>query len=198
PQALLNADVNVALARLIEGKAAECWKQLDRIESKAAKQSLGQRYVVPTIRARLLSREGKAGQAAKVASAALEAAAKADVPAGPRENFRRLALIEVVRSQAQAGDEAAARKALAALEEAIEPVAQVAFFASARDDARGLVALAAGDGKAAVAALQSCVPADFNCHYDLVRAQEKAGDKAGAAAARDAFFRTRLRGIEYV
>src|SRR5207245_4053087 len=144
---------------------AECWKQLDQVESKAAKLSLPQRYLVPTVRARLLTREGKAQQAAKVAGAALEAAAKADVPDGPRANFRRLALVEVVRSQAQAGNEAAAREALASLEEAIAPVAQVAFFASALENARGLAALAAGDANGAATALQKCVPADFNCQY---------------------------------
>src|SRR5205823_9840351 len=114
------------------------------------------------------------------------------------ENFRRLALMEVVRSQAQAGNEAAARQALASLEEAIAPVARVAFFASALENARGLAALAGGDASGAATAMQRCVPADFNCRYDLVRTLEKAGDGAGAAAAREAFFKTRQRGIEYV
>ena len=74
----------------------------------------------------------------------------------------------------------------------------MAFFASALENARGLAALAAGDANGAATALQKCVPADFNCQYDRVRALEKAGDKAGAAAAREAFFKTRLRGLEYV
>ena len=46
--------------------------------------------------------------------------------------------------------------------------------------------------------LRGCLEADFNCQYDLVRAQEKAGATKDAAATREAFFRVPRRGIEYV
>ena len=47
-------------------------------------------------------------------------------------------------------------------------------------------------------AMRGCLEADFNCQYDLVRAQEKAGATKDAAATREAFFRVPRRGIEYV
>ena len=120
------------------------------------------------------------------------------MPAGPKANVRRVALLEVVRAQSLAKDGAGAEKSLAALEEAVKPVAQVAFFASALQNARGLAALARGNSNEAIGAMRKCIGIDFNCQYDLVQAQERAGDRAGAAGTREALFRRPVRAIEYV
>jgi len=46
--------------------------------------------------------------------------------------------------------------------------------------------------------MRKCVATDFNCQYDLAQAQDKAGDRAGAAATRRAVFNRPVRSIEYV
>ncbi len=84
------------------------------------------------------------------------------------------------------------------MELAVKPVANVPAFVSQLQDARGVALLGAGDAAAAVSALKQCLAADFQCQYDLVLAQEKAGDHAGAEATRAAFLKTPRRSLEYV
>jgi Flp pilus assembly protein TadD len=195
PQAVLAADVNIAVARLAEGKAADCWKRLDAVVAKA---NQGQGFFTEVFRSRLLAREGRADESLKRAKAAVDESARSDLPDAAKVAIRRVALFELVRSQSLAGKKADVRRSVTALEEAVKPVVQNAFFASGLQNARGLAALARGNAADGVAAMKKCTDVDFNCLYDLVRAQRAAGDEAAAAATREAFLRTPLRGIEYV
>jgi tetratricopeptide (TPR) repeat protein len=198
PVAVLNAEINVAVAKLIEGKADECWKKLDEVVAKGTKLGTGHRYGTPGFKARLMVREGKAAAAEKIVQSDLAETRKGDLPEGFRTGIQRFLLGEQVRASAYAGHADPAAKALLQLEEASKSVAQVAFNASLQKNARGLVALAKGDAKAGAEEMRGCTDVDFNCQYDLVRAQEKAGDTQGAAATRESFFRVPRRGIEYV
>jgi hypothetical protein len=186
------------MSKLVQGKPEACWKKLDEVVARSKKEGTGQRYGTPGFKARLMTREGEAAAAEKIVRSDLTQTQRADLPAGFRTGVQRFLLGEHVRSSAYAGHPDEAAKALEQLEAATKPVAQVAFNASVLQNARGLVALARGDAKGAVEAMRSCLEADFNCQYDLVRAQEKAGDAGGAAATREAFFRVPRRGIEYV
>jgi Flp pilus assembly protein TadD len=198
PIAVLNAEVLVGISKLVQGKPEACWKKLDEVVARSKKEGTGQRFGTPGFKARLMTREGDAAGAAKVVRADLAQTEKADLPAGFKTGIRRFLLGEEVRASAYGGQADQAAKALEQLEQATKPVAQVAFNGSVLQNARGLVALARGDAKGAVEAMRGCLEADFNCQYDLVRAQEKAGDAKGAAATREAFFRVPRRGIEYV
>jgi Flp pilus assembly protein TadD len=198
PVALLNAEVSVGISKLIQGNPDACWKKLDEVVARSKKEGTGQRFGTPGFKARLMTREGNAAAAEKIVRADMAQTEKADVPAGFKAGVQRFLLGEEVRASAYAGHADQAAAALEKLEEATKPVAKVAFNTSVLHNARGLVALARGDAKAAVEEMRGCLEADFNCQYDLVRAQEKAGDKEGAAATREAFFRVPRRGIEYV
>jgi len=198
PVAVLNAEINVAVAKLLAGDADACWKKLDDVVAKAKKQGTGQRFGTPGFKARLMTREGQAAAAEKLVRSDLAQTQKADLPDGFRTGITRFLLGEEVRASAYAGHPDQAAKALGELEEASRSVSQVAFNASLLKNARGLVALARGDAKAAVAEMRGCTDADFNCQYDLVNAQEKAGDAQGAAATREAYFKVPRRGIDYV
>jgi hypothetical protein len=198
PAAVLNAEINLGVAKLIAGNADACWQKLDDVVAKAKKQGTGQRFGTPGFKARLMTREGNAAAAEKLVRSDLAQTQKADLPDGFRTGITRFLLGEEVRASAYAGHADEAAKALAQLEEASKTVSQVAFNASLLKNARGLVALARGDAKAAVEEMRGCTDADFNCQYDLVHAQEKAGDGQGAAATREALFKVPRRGIEYV
>ena len=198
PVAVLGVEVLSGISKLVQGKPEACWKKLDEVVARSKKEGTGQRFGTPGFKARLMTREGDAAAAEKIVRADLAQTEKADLPAGFKTGITRFLLGEEVRASAYAGHADEAQKALEKLEEATKPVAQVAFNTSVLQNARGLVALARGDAQGAVEAMRACLEADFNCQYDLVRAQEKAGDAKGAAATREAFFRVPRRGIEYV
>jgi Flp pilus assembly protein TadD len=198
PVAVLGAEVNVAVAKLAQGKADEAWKRLDDVERKAKPVSPGLSYFTEVARVRLLTREGNLAEAVKRAKAVLATSDRSSLPAGAKANLRRAALAALVRAQSLAGKKAEAQKSLADLEVVMKPVVRNAFFASSLQNARGDAALARGNAAAAVAEMNKCTDVDFNCQYDRIRALQAAGDEAGATAAREAFLRTPVRGIEYV
>jgi Flp pilus assembly protein TadD len=198
PVAVLGAEANVAIAKLAEGKADDAWKRLDEVERKAKPVSPGQAYFTEVVRARLLTREGNLTEAIKRSKAVLASSERSSLPVGAKANVRRAALAALVRAQSLAGKKTDAQKSLADLEVAIKPVVQNAFFASSLQDARGAAALARGNAATALAEMNKCTDVDFNCQYDRIRALQAAGDEAGATAAREAFLRTPVRGIEYV
>jgi tetratricopeptide (TPR) repeat protein len=64
--------------------------------------------------------------------------------------------------------------------------------------ARGLLALARGDGNAAVRYFSTCLPDDSFCQYQLARAQERLRDAAGASATKQRLLRTIYREMDYI
>src|SRR3954466_3303254 len=154
PIAVLNAEVLVGISKLVQGKPEACWKKLDEVVARSKKEGTGQRFGTPGFKARLMTREGKAAAAEKIVRADLAQTDKADLPAGFRTGIQRFLLGEEVRASAYAGHADQAAAALEKLEEATKPVAQVAFNGSVLQNARGLVALARGDAKAAALAMR--------------------------------------------
>jgi tetratricopeptide (TPR) repeat protein len=199
PQVALGVEVSRAYALVAEGRAAQGYQLLDEVQARAAGLGLPMMYFADAIQARLQMREGNLEKALALANRSLQLTTQArKLPGGLRRGLMQGVLIEVVRANALLKKKAATDKALAAMEEAVRPAAQVAFNASQLQNSRGMAALAAGDAAGAVRELQKCQRNDFQCRYELWRVQEEAGDAAGAAATRDAFLKTPRRGIEYV
>ena len=63
---------------------------------------------------------------------------------------------------------------------------------------QGLGASAAGDAKGAAAHFDKCIAQQAYCKWRLVAALEKAGDKAGAAAAKQAIVDNPTRETTYL
>ena len=198
PVARIGSEINVATALLAEGKPAASFKRLDQVKAKAKKLGLPQYYFIDALQARLQMREGHVEKALALANASDEVTRKAKLPAGLTRGLKQGILIEQVRANALLHRKAETAKALAEMEEVVRPAAQNAFNASQLQNSRGVAALASNDFESAVAAMRKCQHADFQCLYELERAQEAAGDTAGAAASRDRFLKVPRRGIEYV
>ena len=199
PQAKLGVEISRVYALVAEGRSAEGYALLDQAKARAEKLGLPLMYFADAIQARLQMREGNLEKALSLANQSLERTTKAEkLPGGLRRGLMQGVLIEVVRANALLKKKAETEQALAAMEEAVKPAAQVAFNASQLQNSRGMAALAAGDTAGAVREMQKCQHNDFQCHYELWRVQEQSGDTAGAAATREAFLKTPLRGIEYV
>lgn len=90
-----------------------------------------------------------------------------------------------------------AKKHLAELDELTKAVPGRAMAQSFAHAARG-AQLLAGDAKAAAAEFAACLPNDTMCKWLEIEAREKAGDKAGAAAARQQILDTPRRSMNYV
>lgn len=184
PAARLFADVNVATASLAAGEAESSWKRLDRIEAEAKKLGLPAQYFIDAIQARLQLREGHADKALALARASAALLAKAELPEGARRGIRQGVMIEVLRTEAASRHAEQVKLALAELEALVKPVAQIKVNASQLQNARGLALFAQGDATGAIVAMKRCLPADFQCQYDLVQTQEADQKKRVAASRR--------------
>ena len=71
-------------------------------------------------------------------------------------------------------------------------------MASNLADGRGLAKLAAGDAKGGAASMQACLGVDSVCQWDLVQAQQAAGDPASAEATRTRLVGLPIRNMNYV
>jgi tetratricopeptide (TPR) repeat protein len=175
-----------------QGNTAEAVKMLDAAEKIPGAQPLDLAFVAVN-RAMTAVAARRYPEALKQASAALQQADSGQFPAGASANLRRVALRARITAESRMGNAAAAEKTAEAL-------AQVA--ASRTDDlaaqgamhyGRGMVAMAKGDAAAARAAFEQCTSDDDFCRGQLVAAAEKAGDAAGAAAAKDRLLKLYVR-----
>jgi tetratricopeptide (TPR) repeat protein len=127
---------------------------------------------------------GKSADAVKTAKAAADRIATEAVSDVARGFLSREALTVAVWVVAVAKQPIQAAEALARLEEASPDADQDAYQADGLAYARGEVAWAKGDLKGAIEELSKCIVEDDLCRFRLAAAQEKAGDKAAAAATR--------------
>jgi hypothetical protein len=112
---------------------------------------------------------------------------------GLTRGLRRQALVARVTAESGMGDVAAATKTSTALDEAATAETDSPLAQSAMHYGRGMLAVAKGDAAGARAHFDQCSREDEICKWQGALAAEKAGDKAGAAAARNQVLKLNLR-----
>ena len=176
-----NADLTMAWISFAEGKTAEAMKTLEAVEKEPAYADLPSGYVAAMSRAQMTYLLGKYPEAQKAWDAAQKLLATARWPGAARE--QRLspskATLFLAAKTAKAPD---AAKAYAQLEAEAKKDAADTRLQEELVLARGLVAWAKNDLKAAVSELANCPASDTSCRYELYLAKKKGGDAAGAEA----------------
>jgi hypothetical protein len=158
-------------------------KALDAAEKIAGAQPTDVAFV-PIIRAMQLSEMGRDADALAQASTALQRADANLYPPGMARNIRRQALRARITAEARMGNRAAAAKTSATFDADAASRPEDLQAQSAMHYGRGMLALAQSDLAGARSHFEQCHAEDDYCKYQLVLAAEKAGDAAGAAAAR--------------
>jgi tetratricopeptide (TPR) repeat protein len=187
-QEKVNVDATAAAAALAQGRTADALQALDGT-AKIEGMQAGDLTFVAVRRAQVLVISGRGREALGPIVTAMKTMDSGALPPGPSRNLRRQALIVRAAAEAQLKDVAAAKQTSAELEMAAKDSPDIAPVQSAMHFARGLVAVAAGDAAGARAHFDQCIQTDEWCKWEGVLAAEKAGDKAGAAAARDALLK---------
>jgi tetratricopeptide (TPR) repeat protein len=148
---------------------------------------------VPVRRALVLNDAGRYKDALVPAAAALATADGGHVTSGLARNLRRQALVARITSEAGLRDAAAATKTSAMLDEAATAAPDSPLAQSAMHYGRGMLALAKGDAPGARTHFDACSPEDELCKWQGVVTAGKAGDKAGAAKAREQLLKVYAR-----
>ena len=177
-------DDEMAAAALAQRNTVEALRFLDAAEKTDGAQT-SEIAFIPVRRAMVLVAAGRARDALAPIAAALKTADSGELPPGFSRNLRREALRVRIAAEAQMADAAAAEKTSAALDQeassrADDPVAQTAMHYG-----KGQLAVAKADLAGARAHFDQCSSEDEMCKWQGVLAAEKAGDKAGAATARE-------------
>lgn len=140
---------------------------------------------LPIRRALILNETGRYREALAPLDAALATADGGHVTSGAARNLRRQALVARVTAEGGLRDVAAATKTSAALDEAAAAATDSPAAQSAMHYGRGMLAVARNDAAGARAQFDQCSSEDELCKMQGVVTAEEAGDKAGAAIARD-------------
>lgn len=195
----LDADLTLAWSFAAEGNYAAALKTIDAVEKSAEAQKVESiQAFAPLDRAILLKETGKYEEALAQIEKGLAKAEKSSLPGSTMNGVRRTALSARIDAESKLGRAADAKKTLALLEEESKKAPGNADLQSSVYQGRGAEAMARGDAKAAVGQYAKCYDDDFYCRLELVRAQEKVGDAAGAEASRSALLAANRRGALYL
>lgn len=148
---------------------------------------------VPVRRAQILNDAGRYREALAPVEAALGTADGGHVTSGQARGLRRQALAARIAAEAALRDVPAATKTSAALDQVATAAPDAPLAQSAMHYGRGMLAVAKGDAAGARAHFDQCSREDELCKWQGVLTAEKAGDKAGAALARDQLLKNYLR-----
>jgi tetratricopeptide (TPR) repeat protein len=185
-------DEQMAFVDLAQGNFAAATADLDVMAKEAAEGHDPNEIVRAHIdRAVVQLASGKVADAAKTANEAADRIANEAVSDAARGFLSREALTVAVWVDAMAKKPRDAAEALARLEKASPEPDRDAFQADGLTHARGEVAWANGDFREAVEHFQKCVVEDDLCRFRLAAAQDKIGDRTGAAATRKAILDAR-------
>jgi hypothetical protein len=119
------------------------------------------------------------------AGTALQRADGGQLPAALTRNLRREALRVRLAAEAGLNDAAAAQTTSTALDQDAASRPDDLNAQSAMHFGRGTVAMLKGDAAGARAQFEQCIDTDDLCRWQGVLAAQKAGDAAGATAARE-------------
>ena len=188
----LSVDDEMAAVAMAQRNTAEALKILDA-EEKTEGAQLSEVAFVPVRRAQLLIIAGRAADALAPIAVALKTVDSGQLPPAFTRNLRREALKARVMAEAQMGNKAAAEKTSTELEQAAATRVEDVAAQTAMHFGKGQLAMASGDAATARTHFDQCSVQDQTCKWQGVVAAEKAGDKAGAAAARDRLLKAYLR-----
>jgi tetratricopeptide (TPR) repeat protein len=179
--------------QLAQGKAADAAKTLDAWDAEVTKSKDDTAGVWASLnRAGMAIETKKEADALKVLTALGDKLDKLEVSATRKlvwQVYRRE--LETI-ADARLGKKAEADKAAQALQDLVGK-SDDAEMKGIVALAQGEAAIAKGDPKAAVDAFAACAIVDDYCTWERAKAQDKAGDKAGATATREKLSKTHRR-----
>jgi tetratricopeptide (TPR) repeat protein len=195
----LQAKSIVAWTQLAEGKNAEALETVKALEkeSEAQKQAVSLAFG-GLDRVALLIETGKTRDALKGLDEVTTRTQKDTMPGGRLVAWRQRAHVLRATAQEKLGKKDDVAKTLAGLEGEVSKQPATAEGQSSLEYVRGLGASAAGDAKGAAAHFERCIAEQPYCRWRLVVALEKAGDKAGADAAKQKIVDTPTRDPVYL
>ncbi len=165
---------------------------LDAIE-KIHDAGLSDIAFVPIRRALVLNDAGRYRDALVPIAVALATADGGQVTSGVSRNLRRQALVARITAEAGMRDVVAATTTSSALDQAAAATTDSPLAQSAMHYGRGMLAVAKSDAAGARAHFDQCSREDELCKWQGVVTAQKAGDKAGAAIAREQLLKNYLR-----
>jgi tetratricopeptide (TPR) repeat protein len=184
PTDKISVDDELAAVAVAQHDSKTALGILDAIEKTDGAQ-LSDLAFVPLRRALVLTDAGRSREALAPIAVALKNADGGQLPPGISRVLGRQALRARIAAEVQMRDVAAATKTSAALDEAAGTAADNAVVQTAMHYGRGMLAVAKGDAPGARAHFDKCSREDTICKWQGVVTAGKAGDKAGAAAARE-------------
>ena len=187
----LRAMMTVAQRRTAEGLAL--YADLEKM-----KDALPIAAFVPVERAGLLVELGRAREALPIIAATLTRADSGELPESLSRNLRRQALRVRVAAEAAMNDAQAADATAMALQQQANKRPDDVNAQSAMHFGLGMAAMAKRDYTGARSHFEQCLTADEMCRLQIVMTADKAGDKAGAEAARAALLKLYIRDPQHV
>jgi tetratricopeptide (TPR) repeat protein len=181
-------ETEMAAAAVAQKNTAEALRILDAAAKTEGAQP-ADLALIPVQRAMTLITAGRTREALEPIALALRNAEGGQLPPGLSRTLRRDGLRARITAEAQLRDAAGAQKSSAALDTEASSQADDPLAQSAMHFGRGMLAIAQGDVAAARGHFDQCSPDDGLCKWQGVLAAEKAGDKAGATAAREQLLR---------
>ena len=188
----LSVDDEMAAVAMAQRNTAEALQILDAEEKTEGAQPSEVAFV-PVRRAQMLIIAGRTADALAPIAVALKTADSGQLSPAATRNLRREALKARVMAEARIGDKAAAEKTSAELDQAAATRVEDVAAQTAMHFGKGQLAMASGDPAAARTHFDQCSVQDQICKWQGVIAAEKAGDKAGAASARERLLKVYLR-----
>jgi tetratricopeptide (TPR) repeat protein len=180
----IGVDTEQALLVAAQGNIAEALRLLNAAE-KTTGAGPSDVAFLPINRAVILLTAGRAREALAPLASALKTAESGQLTPGQSRNLRREALRVRISAEAALRDADAAQQTSAALDEGAAARSDDAAAQSSMHFGRAQLALARGDVAAARPHFEQCSGEDTPCKWQGVLAADKAGDKTGAAAARE-------------
>jgi len=194
PEDRLEARLMLGWTQFAEGKSVDAIQTITSVEKDADSQKQGESLAIAGIdRAAMLLETGKPKDAVKRLEEVTARAEKDALPGEALNRVRRIALVVRATSEEKLGKKDDLAKTLASLQAEVRKVPDNAGAQSQVEYVEGLVALAGGDAKGGAAHFSKCVAENVPCKVREVMALEKAGDKAGAGAAKQKIVDTPTR-----
>jgi tetratricopeptide (TPR) repeat protein len=199
PSDKLEAKSMLAWTQFAEGKAGEAIETAKTLEKDAEAQKQPVNLAHAGLdRVAFLVETGKAKDALKALDEVTARTEKDTLPGEALSHLRQLGLVLRATAQEKLGKKDDLAKTGSALETEVSKQQGSAQGPSYLEYVQGLSASAAGDAKGAAAHFDKCIAEQIYCKWRLVTALEKAGDKAGAAAAKQKIVDTPTRETMYL
>jgi tetratricopeptide (TPR) repeat protein len=192
PTDKISVDDELSAVAVARHDAKTAFRIMDAMEKTSGAQPSDVAFV-PLRRALVLIDGGRYREALAPIAATLATIDSGTLPAGLARGLKRQALVERVAAESGLRDAAAAAKTSAALDAGASAEADNPLAQSAMHYGRGMLAVAKGETADARKHFEACSQEDTVCKWQGVVTAEKAGDKAGAAAARTTLLKNYLR-----